>query len=112
MLPLAAAKNFNFFSEREASGKKGVILSGAGTSRSEAPAESKDPYIFSAVRTRQGILPVHRLSEREGHEFTRAIKSSKMYPRFSARGALSAASAHSAEKLDFDFGWRSGSPLR
>jgi hypothetical protein len=31
-----------------------VILSGAGTSQSEAPAESKDPYIFNAAKDDSG----------------------------------------------------------
>jgi hypothetical protein len=38
--------------------EKIVILSGAGTSRSEVPAESKDPYTLSRPQVRQGILPV------------------------------------------------------
>jgi len=37
-----------------------VILSGAGTSRSEASAESKDPYVLLAQQGRfRGTLPVH-----------------------------------------------------
>src|SRR5216684_9040724 len=38
--------------------QKIVILSAAGTSRSEVPAESKDPYTLSRPQVRQGILPV------------------------------------------------------
>src|ERR1700692_890789 len=44
-----------------------VILSGAGTSQSEVPAESKDPCTFSVIDGASGILPavgalVERLS--------------------------------------------------
>jgi len=38
-----------------------VILSEAGTSRSEVPAESKDPYSSAAPLRPQGILPVSHL---------------------------------------------------
>src|SRR5258708_26508369 len=38
--------------------KETVILSGAGTSRSEVLAKSKDPYTLSRPQVRQGILPV------------------------------------------------------
>ncbi len=34
-----------------------AILNGARTSRSEAPAESKDPCTLRSAKTRQGILP-------------------------------------------------------
>ena len=37
---------------------KHVILSGAGTSRSEAPAESKDPYTLSGGKDALGNFPV------------------------------------------------------
>jgi hypothetical protein len=47
------AFDFNFWSEQE----RAVILSAAGTSRSEVPAESKDPYTLSSSGTRQGVLP-------------------------------------------------------
>jgi len=49
-------------------GYNGVILSGAGTSRSEVPVESKDPYVLLFTQgTRQGYpwrphLSRHRTS--------------------------------------------------
>jgi hypothetical protein len=39
-----------------------VILSVAGTSRSEAPAESKDPYTLNCGKKCQGILPAQPIS--------------------------------------------------
>ena len=43
--------------------QQSVILSAAGTSRSEVPAESKDPYLL-IQDTPQGILPAHRVSSK------------------------------------------------
>jgi hypothetical protein len=51
-----------------------VILSAAGTSRSEAPAESKDPYILRAQQ--EDIREFSRaVGFVEGHGFSRAEKS-------------------------------------
>jgi hypothetical protein len=55
---LAAAEQLKLLNERE----KNVILSAAGTSRSEVSAESKDPYPVSRPQSRRRILPVQPVS--------------------------------------------------
>jgi hypothetical protein len=45
--------------------EKIVILSAAGTSRSEVSAKSKDPYALSRPQARQGILPALSAHDQE-----------------------------------------------
>ena len=61
--PLAAAPNADGLPGNL---QKSVILSGATTSRSEAVAQSKDPYPLNSVARRQGILPVATPANSQG----------------------------------------------
>jgi NADH-quinone oxidoreductase subunit M len=61
--PLAAAPNADGLPGNL---QKSVILSGATTSRSEAVAQSKDPYPLNSVARRQGILPVAAPANSQG----------------------------------------------